>query len=587
MHSEKPFGREWLQDAERAQLLGEWFEQTSDGILILEQISSCEPSVVYVNRAFERISGYRTEYLRGHVPLKKLIRKHLHHDAISAILGAARMLSPISIDVATYRKDGVPLLIDLAVSPIFDDGGGCRHWIVSCRDITTKHRVVQAAERRRAESEIQEHLRYLSFHDVLTGLPNRSLLLQHITSALAELRAGTMVSLQIERFDAIAGTLGRKLTDELLMEASKRLGAAVPANVFLARLENGNFAAWLPDAVSPACAEDLIETMLQSLTKAFHAGSERVALRAHGGIAPALPQAYTTAEEVLRDAEIAAYAAANTNVRYRWFSPRLHEHSLTRMRVEYQLNRALEQRQFVCYFQPIVSLGDGRLYGFEALVRWQDPERGLIPPDTFIPIAEESGHIVRIGELVLENACREAAGWASPGGGDLVVNVNVSAKQFDDEYFADKVTNALQRTCLPPDRLCLEITETALAFDEQRVLQTLSKLGERGIRVALDDFGVGYSSLGALRRLPLTSVKIDRTFISARSADDSEGIADESVVQMIVALARARNLRITAEGVESQKQLNEVRELGCTHAQGFFIARPMPADVVHEWLKLQ
>jgi PAS domain S-box-containing protein len=585
MHSEKRVGWDRLQDSRHAQVLGDWVEQTGDGILIVEHGTAREMSVLYMNRAFERMSGYRAKNLHGHELLKRVIRKHLHRDAISAIAGAARMLSPISIDVATYRKDGTPILIDLALSPVFDEDGRCRYWVASCRDITAKHRVVQAAERRRAESAMQEHLRYLSFHDVLTGLPNRSLLLQHITSALMEHRSGATVSLQIERFDAIAGTLGRRLADGLLMQVSKRLRGAIPTNAFLARLENGSFAAWLPDVVSPGCADELIETMLRSLAEPFHAGSERIALRAHAGVAPAVPHEYTTAEDVLRDAEIAACAAANTSVRYRWFSPRLHEHSLTRMRVEYHLDRALKQREFVCHFQPIVSLGNGRLYGFEALVRWKDPERGLIPPDAFIPIAEESGHIARIGEFVLEEACREAMAWSRAGAPDLVVNVNVSARQFDDEYFADKVNDVLHSVGLSPDRLCLEITETALALDEQAVLQTLGKLRAGGVRVALDDFGVGYSSLGALRRLPLTAVKIDRSFISARPSDEFSGIADESVVLMIVALARARNLRVTAEGVESQRQLEEARRLGCTNAQGFFIARPMPADSVYDWLK--
>lgn len=423
---------------------------------------------------------------------------------------------------------------------------------------------------------MEQHVRYLSFHDAVTGLPNRALLLQQVGTALLEGKSGTMVSLELERFDAVAGALGHTLADELLVHVSKRLSSAVQSDVTLARLEKGLFAVWMPDVLDTGPPLDVVETMLYSLTETFYVGDERIALRAHAGIAPAAAHAYNTPEEILRDAEIAAHAAAKAKARYRRFSPPLHEHSLARMRAEFQLHRAIERQQFVCHFQPIISLDNGQISAFEALVRWDDPDRSLIMPDRFIPIAEESGQIERIGELVLETACRAASQWPRPDGRELVVNVNVSPRQFYDEHFAEKVLETLRVTGLAPHRLCLEITETAFATDEQAVLHTLRKLRDNGVNVALDDFGVGYSSLGALRRLPFTSVKIDRSFISARSGDDSTGLADESIVRMIVALARARNLYITAEGVESERQLHAVRELGCTHAQGFFIGRPKP-----------
>jgi PAS domain S-box-containing protein/diguanylate cyclase (GGDEF)-like protein len=573
-------------------------EQAIDAILFIEHPpEGGRARIVYANPAFERISGYRACEVQNLPPIELLLREDLHSDTISAIRGAAKMLSPLSIEFTKYRKDGTPVVVDLALSPIFNEHGACTHWVAACRDITTKQRVTLAAERRRTEIELREHisqetverervqqtLRYLAFHDVLTGLPNRSLLLQQVASALLEGGCGTLLSLQVERFEAIAAALGHKGADELLAQASKRMRAALAPGAALARLDAGTFAAWLPGVCDPE-AREFVDAILESLTDSFVVDGERIALRAHVGIASAASGSYATPEEILRDAEIAAQAAAKANARYRRFSPRLHEHSLTRLRVEFQLHRAIARGQFVCHFQPIADLVRDRIAGFEALVRWHDPERGLVPPDAFIPIAEESGDIVRIGELVLQIACREAAQWPQTGGRDLVVNVNVSARQLDDEQFAQKVFATLRNTGLPAHRLCLEITETAFAMDEQAVLETLRTLRDAGVGVALDDFGIGYSSLGSLRRLPFTSVKIDRSFISAHSGDEREGIADESIVQMIVALGRTRRLWVAAEGVETAMQLRAASDLGCTHAQGYFIARPMPAEDVAAWL---
>lgn len=584
----------------RFRLFEAFAEQASDAILFIEHRSEgAKARIIYANPAFERMTGYRACEVQELRPIDLLLREDLHPDTVSAIRGAAKMCSPLSIEMTKYRKDGAPVIVDLSLSPIFDEHGRCTHWVAACRDITTNRRVLLAAERQRAESEmherishealererVQQTLRYLSFHDVLTGLPNRSLLLQQVATALLEGGGGALLSVQLERFEAIAGALGPSGADEVLTQVSKRLRVALEPNAALARLEAGNFAAWLPAVCEPEPVREAVDAILESLAEPFVVDGERIALRAHAGIATAVAGTYNTPEEILRDAEIAAHAAVKANARYRRFSPRLHEHSLTRLRVEFQLHRAIERRQFLCYFQPIVDLARGQIAGFEALARWLDPERGLVPPDAFIPVAEESGHISRIGELVLEMACREAAGWPQVAARDLVVNVNVSARQFDDEHFADNVLKTLRASGLAPHRLCLEITETAFATDEHAVLQALRTLRDAGVGVALDDFGIGYSSLGSLRRLPFTSVKIDRSFISAHSSDEYAGIADESIVQMIVALARTRKLWIAAEGVETAAQFDTSRELGCTHAQGYFIARPMAPDAVAPWLR--
>lgn len=579
-------------------LLEGYVEQGEHGVLLIEHPAGGRPSIVYANPAFERLSGYRSEEVVGRSPIRVLLRNHIDRDTLSAIRGAAMMLSPISIDVQTHTKQGTPLMLDLSLSPVFDENGRVAHWGACIHDITHRHRIIQDAERLRAQAEMQERLRresmerdrvqqtlrYLTFHDVLTGLPNRSLLLQQVASALLERKSGTMLSLQLEHFGAVAGAIGPKPADTLLTQVSERLRSAVASDVALARLETGTFAAWVPDLWEPEPTHDIVDAMLESLAEPFDVDGERVALRAHIGIAPGAPNTYNTPEELLRDAEIAAQAAAKANARFRRFSPPLHESSLTRVRVEFALHRAIQRRQFVCHYQPFVDLGDGRVAGFEALVRWEDPERGLVPPDLFIPIAEESGHIMRIGEAVLEMACHEAASWPRTGACDLIVNVNVSPRQFDDEHFAQKVLRVLRTTGLSPDRLCLEITETAFARDEQAFLQTVKVLREQGICIGLDDFGIGYSSLASLRRLPFAGVKIDRSFISAPSDDEDAGLADESIVRMIVALARAREMKVAAEGVETRRQLQSARELGCTHAQGYFIARPMPADRVEAFL---
>ncbi len=558
-----------MKSSERLRVMDAYAEQAGEGVLIIAQPPARRrPTIVYKSGAFDRICGASMNALSREHPLRMLRRLHVDSETVSAIRGAVKRCTPLSITVSER---------DVRLTPVFDEARRCTHWVVVVRKKASTSIALHPA----ARNPFVESLRYLTFHDVLTGLPKRSLLLQHVASALLEGRPGAVFSVHLERVDALAA-LGHSSANDVLMQVAQRLKCAVPEGAELAKLESG-FALWVPQVWESSHTHRTVDAMLAGLAEPFHVHGERVAVRAHVGIAPAAPGTRNTPEDLLRDAEIAAQSAVRDNARYRRFSKRLHEHSLTRLRVESQLQRALQMQQFVCHFQPIIDLKDNRLGGFEALVRWHDPERGLVPPDLFIPIAEETGDIVRIGELVLEMACREAASWPSVGGALPVVNVNVSGRQFDDEDFAGKVIAALRAADLAPNRLTLEITETALAKDEQAVVHVLETLRDLGVRVSLDDFGIGYSSLGSVRRLPLTSVKIDRSFIS-NVQGEAKGIADESIVRMTVALASTRNLLVIAEGVETPTQLHAVRELACTHAQGFHIARPLPADSLHPWL---
>ncbi len=558
-------------------VLERYAEQGEHPILLIDNdATSRRATIIYANPAFERVSGYRARELVGRSPLRCALR-HLDRDALCAIRAAFKTVSPVSFEVLTPRKNGSPIRVCVSLSPIFDENGKCTNWGACIRDVTEHHASIETAER------AAQALRYLAFHDVLTGLPNRSLLLQQVASALLEGRLGSMLSIRLDRFDAIATALGHECADELVAQISHRLRDTKPVDSALARLVAGTFAVWLPGVRDHAQTHDIVLAMLESFAEPFNIDGERVALRAHVGIATTT-DTYATPEELLRDAEIAADAAAKANARYRRFTPPLHEYSLTCLRVEFELHRAIARRQFICHFQPIVQMSDGRPGGLEALVRWRDPERGLIPPSLFIPIAEETGHIARIGEQVLEIAAREAVQWPHVDGREIVVNVNVSRRQLDDEHFAQKVFNVLGDTGLSPNRLCLEITETALAKSEHDFVPMLQTLRDAGVRLALDDFGVGYSSLGSLRRLPFTSVKIDRSFIDAGTGNEDSGIADDSIVRMIVALAQTRHLKCTAEGIETRVQWDQARELGCTHAQGFLIAQPMAAEDVRAWL---
>jgi diguanylate cyclase (GGDEF)-like protein/PAS domain S-box-containing protein len=441
--------------------------------------------------------------------------------------------------------------------------------------------LADALERKAVEDEI----RHSALHDDLTGLPNRTLFLDRIEQALARLRRrkslAAILFLDFDHFKVINDSLGHHVGDELLAAAAPRIKHAVRASDTVARFGGDEFAILLEEIAGEADAIEMAERVAALFTRPFVvAGSEHfvsasvgIAI-AHGGELPM---------ELVRDADAAMYRAKERGrSRYEVFDEAMRGRALARLRVENDLRRALERGELRLDYQPVVSLRDRAMVGVEALIRWHHPQRGLIPPAEFIPVAEENGLIEPIGRWVLDRACRQAAHWhaVAPDSRPLEIAVNLSAVQLTKTGLTDTVRTALQASGLDPACLCLEITETAMLRERETIEDTLRALGELGVRVVLDDFGTGYSSLSYLPRLPLDALKIDRSFVDGLGTEPR----DTAITEAIVAMSRALSLGVVAEGVEHERQVAELLRLGCELAQGFHFSRPVPAGEISSML---
>ena len=425
----------------------------------------------------------------------------------------------------------------------------------------------------------EDRLAYQAQHDPLTGLPNRVLFVEFLTLALARAprrqTTSAVLFLDLDRFKVVNDSLGHDAGDELMVKLSTRLCAAVRPGDTVARFGGDEFT---------VLCDDL------SLTDA-PAGDRRRAAPARGdrGADPAqrrgpAPQRQhrhrarrpgDSPETLLRDADAAMYQAkAGGKGRWELFDEEMRSSARSRLETENALHRALERDELRIYYQPIIELAGGTCSGAEALVRWQHPDRGLVAPDAFIDLAEETGLIVPIGEWVLEEACRQLMEWRASGqvSPAFTMAVNLSARQLAQADLVAQVADALERTGAPPELVCLEITESVLMAET--TIEAIDALRALGVRLSIDDFGTGYSSLGYLRRFPVDSVKVDRSFVDGLGTEAE----DSAIVAAVVGLGHALGLSVVAEGVETELQLAELRALGCDRAQGYWFAKPQPAD---------
>jgi diguanylate cyclase (GGDEF)-like protein len=436
-------------------------------------------------------------------------------------------------------------------------------------------------ERRLAEARAS----HLAHHDVLTGLPNRSLFIDRLQQAIA--RAGRsrrsvgVLFLDLDRFKTINDSLGHATGDELLKQVGNLCAKDLREADTVARLGGDEFIVCLGDIGSAEEAGSVARRLLAEITRGFEIGGHRLHANASIGIS-LYPADGADAETLIRNADTAMYhAKGDGRGTFHFFRPQMTERVKRRLALEMGLRQALERQEFVLHFQPIVQLGSSRPVGAEALVRWNHPERGLVPPAEFIPVAEDIGLIVPLGEWVLREACAQASRWSAAGGGPLFVSVNLSARQFHEGSLVSVVADALARSGLPPSRLELEITESVLMQQTEASTRMLRELEALGVRLAIDDFGTGYSSLGYLKRFPVSTLKIDRSFLRDVSRDDD----DRAIVTAIMAMARSLGLTVTAEGVERSDQIAFLRELGCDQAQGYLYGRPGPVGDLEQLLQ--
>jgi len=429
--------------------------------------------------------------------------------------------------------------------------------------------------------QYEDQLRHDAFHDALTRLPNRSLLLERLTHAFKVHKRHSefcyaILFLDIDRFKMINDSLGHNLGDEVLRLVASRLSSSLRSldtvayfGDTLARLGGDEFVILLEGLKNTHDAEIVAERIQRVMEKSVTVESHEIVVSVSMGIAFSSVD-YKEPEDILRDADTALYRAkALGRARYQVFDASMHEKAMMLMQLESDLRRALARNEFYLHYQPIVSLKTGRVEGVEALIRWAHPSQGTLHPAIFIPLAEETGLIVPIGEWVLRAACRQNMLWAREGV-ELRVAVNISACQLHQKDFVDVVAAILQETGMPASRLELEITESMIIEDREGVASKLLKLSQIGVHISLDDFGTGYSSLGHLQQFPINKLKIDRSFIDKMSSDKETC----QIVQTIILLSQKIGIQVVAEGIETIEQQNLLKELNCDHGQGFIFARP-------------
>lgn len=444
----------------------------------------------------------------------------------------------------------------------------------------------RVSERTQQLTDAHYRLREAEAYDPLTGLINRSTFIQQVDIALSLSKtqpdeAFALLIMDCDRFKVINDALGHLVGDELLQEIAKSLSRLVRQNDHFAHLGGDEFAILLTSINDIAPVVNVADRILAMLVQPFCFRGYEIFVNVSIGLVLG-DSSYDHPEQLLRDADIAMYRAkASGKGQYQIFDSAIDGEALRRLEIETDLHRALKQKEFRAYFQPIVDLATGTIAGFEALVRWQHPTRGLIPPDEFLPIAEESGLICGIGRLVLEEACHQLQTWRQEGFSALMMYVNLSAQELSQPILIQEIDRILAETQLPASAIKLEITESAMIQDLQTTILILNQLQERGIRLSIDDFGTGYSSLGQLQSLPVNTLKIDRTF-TQRLDGTSETLG---LVPVILGIAQVMDMDVVAEGIETEQQLSQLRELGCRYGQGFLFSKPVDAQTATQLIR--
>lgn len=450
-----------------------------------------------------------------------------------------------------------------------------------CHVEELNHYIAELERTSRALQESKEHFRHAAFHDSLTDLPNRGLFSDYLRLAMERCKRQpdyvfAVLFLDLDRFKYINDSLGHSCGDQLIVELARRLQSCLRQVDTVARFGGDEFAILLDGIKDPNDAVRVAEKIQQELLKPFLLGGHEAFTSASIGIAMS-SAGYDEADYILRDADTAMYRAKDAGKAcYELFDLEMHSRAVIRMRLENDMRRALERNEFCVFYQPIMSLRTDRLAGFEALVRWQHPERGLVAPSEFIPIAEETGLIGTLGSWILEEACRQMYYWHTqhPANRTLTMNVNLSSKQLIQSGLVQEVKEILQRTQLPARNLKLEITESVVMENAELAATMLKQLSDLDLHLCIDDFGTGYSSLSYLHRFPVDTLKIDRSFVN-RIEEKDENV---EIVRTIATLARNLGMEVVAEGVESEDQLACLKALNCEYAQGYFFSRPLTAE---------
>jgi diguanylate cyclase (GGDEF)-like protein/PAS domain S-box-containing protein len=542
-------------------------EQTADAIMITDAHGRIE----YVNPAFERTTGFERREAIGNTPA--VLKSGKHGAEFYSELWRTILRGDVFSEVfVNRRKDGSLFYEEKTITPLTDELGRITHFIASGKDISER-------------MQVQERLQYLAHHDTLTELPNRALLLDRLKQALARARwhrrlVGVLF-VDLDRFKVINDTLGHDAGDRLLQTLGERFRSAVRERDTVARLGGDEFAILLDEIASANDIAGVAKKVLAALSPPFVVDGRELFVTASIGVA-LYPNDGEDSSTLLKHADTAMYRAKDLGRNnYQFYSSEMSAKAFERLTLESSLRRALTREEFRLYYQPQIDIGTHRVTGVEALLRWQHPELGLVLPNDFVPLLEETGLIVPVGEWVLRAAAQQACAWAAAGFDGLVVGVNISSRQFNTAGFPQVVQRILGETGACGANLEFEITESVVMHDSPESLARLEALNGLGVRLAIDDFGTGYSSLSYLKRFPIDTLKIDASFVRDVTRDPE----DASIVTAILALGKGLKLRVVAEGVETAEQFEFLRARGCDAVQGFLIHEALPAAAVPEALR--
>jgi diguanylate cyclase (GGDEF)-like protein/PAS domain S-box-containing protein len=551
-----------LQMESRLRQLSRAMESSLNGVMITSSTQLDHP-IVYVNPAFERITGYSAEEVIGQSG-RFLVRDDFNQRGLGTIREALRSRREAHAILRNYRKDGSLFWNELFIAPVRDESGSMTTHFVSI--------VNDVSERISYEQQLEFHAN----HDALTGLANRNLLNDRIAQALAQARAdGLMVGvllLDLDRFKLINDGFGHSPANELLKSVAHRLNQSVRDTDTVARLGGDEFVVVIGRLQSADDLSIVAGKILRSLNQPFIMEGKEIFVTASVGAA-LFPRDGDHGEILLRNADVAMYRVKeHGRNNYRFYAPDMTHMAIDRLDMEGNLRRALERDELQVYYQPLVDLRSGSIVGAEALVRWQHPRIGMIQPGEFIPLAEDTGLIIPLGQLVLRRVCTDIIDWQA---GDLLpvkISINLSAREFRQDDLSAAIGKVLDETGVDGSRLAFELTESMVMHDVENTLLTLRELKNLGATISLDDFGTGYSSLSYLKRFPIDTLKIDRSFVRDIHQDKD----DAAIAHAVIAMAHKLGIAVIAEGVETLDQLELLRQFSCDEMQGYLFSRPVP-----------
>ncbi|MDH5446600.1 MAG: EAL domain-containing protein [Gammaproteobacteria bacterium] len=552
--------------------LSQALEQSADSVTI----TNAEGEIEYANPACEKTTGYCIDEMLGKkssILKSGEMENHFYEKLWDSITNGIAF----SDTFINKKKDGTLFYEQKTISPLKNTHGEITHYVSTGRDITD---FIQS----------QERIQFLAHHDALTGLPNRVLFQERLEHSVhrAKRRNSTLTILffDLDRFKVINDTLGHYYGDLLLKELSKRLKQCIREEDTIARLGGDEFAVLIEDAMNIRHVSALANKILETVAIPIKIQKREVHITASIGIS-SYPHDGDQPEILLRNADVAMYRAKEMGRNnYAFYSSELSEKAVDRLKIETALRQALAKNEFVIFYQPQLDIYTGKVSGMEALIRWQSKEFGLVMPAEFVPVLEEIGLINKVGNWVIQTACRQLKQWQDSKDRDLSVSINLSSRQFNDASIVDIVGQAILINNLDPGLIGLEITESLLMRNVKSIDDTLERLSKLGLNIAIDDFGTGYSSLSYLKRFPINILKIDRSFIKDITFDGS--CSDEiEIVRAIIAMSKSLKMKTVAEGVENQSQKDFLDENSCDLIQGYWLSKPLNVDEMTDWLDMQ